>query len=93
MLNKERIEYWLSVGAQPSPTVHNILVSQGLIKEKKKKVSQLTKKRSEKIKAQKAAEEEEKKAAQAKADEEKKVAEVKIEEKSQDSTPETKAIE
>jgi len=29
-LNRERIEYWLSVGAQPSETVKEILVRQGI---------------------------------------------------------------
>ena len=44
-LNKERIEYWLKVGAQPTDTVHNLLVKNGLIKaakiavHKKKKLS------------------------------------------------------
>lgn len=31
----DRINYWLSVGAQASATVHNLLVSQGIIKAKK----------------------------------------------------------
>ncbi|MEK7648995.1 MAG: 30S ribosomal protein S16 [Patescibacteria group bacterium] len=31
LLNKERIQYWISKGAQPSPTIHNILVDQGII--------------------------------------------------------------
>lgn len=29
-LNRERIEYWLSVGAQPSPTVHDLLTKNGI---------------------------------------------------------------
>ncbi len=29
-LNRERIEYWLSVGAQPSDTVRDLLKSQGI---------------------------------------------------------------
>lgn len=36
-LNKERIKYWLSVGAQPSNTVHNMLVEFGVITGKKKR--------------------------------------------------------
>ncbi len=32
---KERIAYWLSKGAHASPTVHNLLVSQGVIQGKK----------------------------------------------------------
>jgi small subunit ribosomal protein S16 len=30
-LNNERILYWLSKGAQASPTVHNLLISKGVI--------------------------------------------------------------
>ena len=29
-LNRERIEYWLSVGAQPSDTVRDLLKKQGI---------------------------------------------------------------
>jgi len=35
VLKKERIKYWLSVGAQPSETVHNLLVSEKMIEGKK----------------------------------------------------------
>jgi len=35
VVKAERVTYWLSVGAQPSPRVHNILVSKGILKEKK----------------------------------------------------------
>lgn len=48
-LNTERIAYWLSVGAQPSDTVHNILVDEGLLKDKKVGVTRLTKKHRGKI--------------------------------------------
>lgn len=34
-LKRERILYWLSKGAQASPTVHNLLISKGLISGKK----------------------------------------------------------
>ena len=34
----DRIKYWLSVGAQASPTVHNMLISAGVITGKKKNV-------------------------------------------------------
>jgi small subunit ribosomal protein S16 len=30
-LNAERIKYWISVGAQPSQTVHNLLIRQNII--------------------------------------------------------------
>lgn len=42
---KERIEYWLSVGAQLSETVHNLLVSEGIVKDKKKSVHKKAKKK------------------------------------------------
>jgi small subunit ribosomal protein S16 len=32
VLKNERILYWIGVGAQPSDRVHNILISQGVIK-------------------------------------------------------------
>jgi len=31
VLNADRIKHWLSVGAQPSDTVHNLLVEHGVI--------------------------------------------------------------
>ena len=34
-LNEERIKYWLSVGAKASGTMHNILISAGVIEGKK----------------------------------------------------------
>ena len=34
-LKADRIKYWLSVGAQPSDTVHNLLVGEKIIKGKK----------------------------------------------------------
>jgi small subunit ribosomal protein S16 len=30
-IKKERLEYWLSVGAKPTPSVHNLLVNHKLI--------------------------------------------------------------
>lgn len=37
-LNKERINYWLSVGAKPTTSVHNLLVKAGILKGPKIKV-------------------------------------------------------
>ena len=31
----DRVKYWMSVGAQVSPTVHNLLISKGVIEGKK----------------------------------------------------------
>ncbi len=35
-LKEDRVKYWLSVGAQPSDTVHNLLVEKGLIQADKR---------------------------------------------------------
>jgi len=34
-INKERVKYWLSVGAKPSTSLHNLLIKEGIIKGKK----------------------------------------------------------
>jgi small subunit ribosomal protein S16 len=34
-LNVERVKYWMGVGAQPSETIHNLLVSEKIIDAKK----------------------------------------------------------
>jgi len=48
-LQTERIEYWLSKGAQTSDTVHNLLVKEGVIKDgKKAKAVAISKKRKAK---------------------------------------------
>lgn len=36
-IKADRVKHWLSVGAQPSATVHNLLVSQKVIESKKVK--------------------------------------------------------
>ena len=64
VLKTERIEYWLSQGAQPSNTVHNLLVNAGLIKEDKKKSVAISNKRAAKIDEKKAEAEEKKREAQ-----------------------------
>jgi len=38
-LKRDRVEHWLKVGAQPSATVHNILVDAGLLAGPKVKVA------------------------------------------------------
>lgn len=37
-IDADRTKYWLSVGAQPSDTVHNLLVEKGLITGEKRKI-------------------------------------------------------
>ena len=43
-LNKDRILYWIGKGAQPSDSIHNLLVSQGIISGAKKPVHKTSKK-------------------------------------------------
>lgn len=69
-LKKDRIEYWLSVGAQMSPTVNNLLINNGIIKGDKQRSVFFSKKRTaklEKTKADSAAAEAKKEEAAAKA--------------------------
>ncbi len=35
LINADRVKYWMSVGAQPSDTVHNMLVTLGILNAKK----------------------------------------------------------
>ncbi|MCF6276273.1 MAG: 30S ribosomal protein S16 [Candidatus Magasanikbacteria bacterium] len=51
VLKVDRIKYWISVGAQPSNTVFNLLVKEGVIKGDKKKSVTITNKRQGKIDA------------------------------------------
>lgn len=46
-LNKERILYWISKGAQPSDTVHNLLITEKIIEGKKIGVVKIVKKMEE----------------------------------------------
>lgn len=39
VLNADRIKHWLSVGARPTATVHNLLVKKGLIRGSKQHVA------------------------------------------------------
>ena len=57
VLKNDRIEHWLAKGAQPSDTVHNLLVKQGIIKsDKKAKAVSISKKRASRGKDDKAEE-------------------------------------
>ncbi|MEA3295994.1 MAG: 30S ribosomal protein S16 [Patescibacteria group bacterium] len=46
-LKQDRIKYWISVGAQASDSVHNLLVKQGIIKAKKISAHKVSKKKEE----------------------------------------------
>lgn len=48
-LDAERINFWLDQGAQPSKTLHNLLITKGIIDGKKVGVSKISKKRTEKM--------------------------------------------
>lgn len=43
ILNKERITYWIEHGAQATDTVHNLFISNDIIKGKTRSVSKLSK--------------------------------------------------
>lgn len=47
-VKEDRVKYWLSQGAQPSPTVHNFLVDKKILKGPKVVVSKAKKKQEEK---------------------------------------------
>ena len=76
VLKEERIKYWLSVGAQASDTVYNLLLKAGLVSGDKKKSVYISNKRKAK-KEEKAEAKEEKK-------EEPKVEEKPVEEKKEE---------
>jgi len=63
-LKTDRIQHWLSVGAQPSDTVRNLLIDEKILEGKKASVTTLSKKRQATI-AEKANAEKEKEAAPA----------------------------
>ncbi len=55
--NVDRIKFWLERGAQPSPTLHNLFVTSGLITDKKKAKSvYISDKRVKKIEEKKKSE-------------------------------------
>lgn len=56
-INKERVLYWIKTGAQPSPTVHNLLITEKIIEGEKIKLTKKSKKPSEAKQSQLPAEE------------------------------------
>jgi small subunit ribosomal protein S16 len=48
VLKGDRIKYWISVGVQPSPTVHNLLIKEKILEGKKIPVHKKSKKKEEK---------------------------------------------
>jgi len=56
VLKKDRILYWISVGAQPSASLHNLLVSEKIVEGKKTPKHKKPKKKEEKPALEKAPE-------------------------------------
>ncbi len=54
VIDAERVTYWLSKGAQPSTTVHNLFVDHGLVKGDKIRKVSITAARAKKIAEKKA---------------------------------------
>ncbi len=52
-LKKDRIKYWLSVGAEPSPSIKNLLIEEKILDAKKIPVHNIAKKGEEKKGAEK----------------------------------------
>jgi len=48
LFQKEKINYWIGQGAKPSPTIHNLLVKEGIIQGKKILLHKKSKKSEEK---------------------------------------------
>ncbi len=46
-INKERVLYWIGSGAQPTNTVHNVLIRSHVLKGKKIAVHSISKKKAE----------------------------------------------
>ncbi|PIT93392.1 MAG: 30S ribosomal protein S16 [Candidatus Harrisonbacteria bacterium CG10_big_fil_rev_8_21_14_0_10_38_8] len=57
-LNTDRVKYWVSVGAQPTDSVHNLFVSQKLIEAEKRRSHKKSKKSEPEAKAEEAVTEE-----------------------------------
>lgn len=95
VIKKDRVEYWLSVGAQPTDTAHYLLAKMGLVKPPKKKYKKAPgKNKSAKLEAEKTKTEtkkEEPKAEETKVDE--KTEEAKVEEPKTEEAPEVKTEE
>jgi small subunit ribosomal protein S16 len=51
-LKEDRVKHWLSVGAKPTDTVHNLLVDAGMITTKKVRASNLGRKFKDNVKAE-----------------------------------------
>ncbi len=89
VIKEDRLKYWISVGAQMSNTLHNLMIKNSIIDAKPKKSVTISKKRTAKIaKKNEAKEEADKKAAPA----DEKPAEEAVEEKKEEA-PKEEAVE
>lgn len=48
-IKADRVKHWIEQGAQPTDTIFNILVAEGIIEGKKRRVSRISKKRQAKL--------------------------------------------
>ena len=88
-LNAERIKYWLSVGAQPSETVHNLLVDEKIIDKPKVRATSPKKKEKGAQEVKPEAKKETEPEAEVKKEDEKPVETPATEEKKEDKKPST----
>lgn len=58
---KEKIEYWISNGAQPSDTLYNLLITEGILKGKKRKAYSIKNKGKKEVSKEEPKKEEESK--------------------------------
>ena len=92
-LKNDRVAYWISKGAQPTPTVHNLLVNLGLIKAEKVRAgkTQPGKKLAAKIESDKKAAEDAKAKAEAEAKAAEEAAKAAVEAPAIEAAPEAPA--
>ncbi|MCD4705003.1 30S ribosomal protein S16 [bacterium] len=94
VLNEERIKYWISVGAQASNSVHNLLIRNEIIEGDKKKAVRITKNRARKMTEKEEKTKEAKIEKKAPQEEESKKPEAKpVEEGAKDEAPKTANVE
>lgn len=93
--NADRIQYWIGQGAQPTDTVHNLLVTNGVIKDDKVRASKSKpgKKKAAEIEAKKAEDDAKKSEVEAKKNEEAAAKEVEKEVKPEEIKAEEKTPE
>ena len=87
VLKAERIKYWLSVGAKPSDTVHNLLISEKIVEGKKTPIYIKKTKKEEVPAAEAPAEKKLKEVKEEKPAEEKPAEEKPVEEEPKEETP------